>query len=106
MNESCLLLAAPMAALAHLKLAPTLSLRVRRFETDDLAAHRQRDSEGLGPLEPKHRQETEPPSSPRLPRPRRDATLGQMLLAGVWSRAIAPLALKRLRALADAGLRP
>ena len=106
MNESCLLLAAPMAALAPLKLAPTLSLTMRRFEADDLAARRQRGLEGLGPLGPKHRQETEPPFSPRLPRPRRDAIFGQMLLAGVWSRAIAPLALKRLRALADAGLRP
>src|SRR5208283_1282917 len=106
MNESCPLQAVPMAALAPLKLAPTLSLRMTRFEVEDLATHRQRGSEGLGPLEPEHRQDTEPPSSPRLPRPRRDATLGQMLLPGVWSRAIAPLALKRLRALADAGLRP
>src|SRR5271166_2520861 len=105
MYESCPLLAAPMTALAPLKLAPTLSLIMRRLGADDLAARRRRGSEGFGPLEPKHRQETGPPSSPRLPRPRRDATLGQMQLAGAWSRAIA-LALKRLRALADAGLRP
>ncbi len=52
------------------------------------------------PAEPGKRTDVEPTW------PRRDANLGQMLLAGVWSRAIAPLALKRLRALADAGLRP
>src|SRR5271166_2927170 len=106
MYEPCPLLAAAMAVFASLKLAPTLSLIMGRLEANDLAVRRRRGSEEFGPLEPIHRQKTDPPSSPRLPRPRREATLGQMLLAGVWSRAIARLALKWLRALADAGLRP
>src|SRR5271166_711608 len=52
MYESCPLLAAPMTALAPLKLAPTLSLIMRRLGADDLAARRRRGSEGFGPLEP------------------------------------------------------
>ncbi len=50
-----------------------------------------RGSEEFGPLDamPPHQQGTDPPSSLRMPQPRHDATLDQMLLAGALSRRIA-----------------
>jgi hypothetical protein len=102
------LVAAPTAALAALKLAPTLLLTMRRLGADDAAARQRRGSEEFGPLDtmPQHQQGTDLLSSPRMPQPRHDATLDQMLLGGAWSRTIARLGLKRLPALADVGLRP
>ena len=96
----------PTAALAPVKLGRTLLQIVRRLGTDDVTARRGRGSEECGPLDamPLHQQGTDPPSSPRMPQPRHDATLYQMLLAGVWSLTIARLGLTSLPALTDAGL--
>ncbi len=108
MFDPCPLVAAPTAALAPVKLGRTLLLIIRPLGADDVTARRGRGSEEFGPLDamPQHQQGTDPPSSLRMPQPRHDATLDQMLLAGAWSRAIARLGLTSLPALTDAGLRP
>ena len=88
------LVAAPTAALAALKLAPTLLLT--SLGADDVGARQRRGSEEFGPLDtmPQHQQGTDLLSSPRMRQPRHDATLDQILLGGAWSRTIARLGLK------------
>jgi hypothetical protein len=107
MLDLCLSMSAPTVALAPEKVALSLQ-RIRvRLRADDAAVHRGRGSEGFGPLEamPQHQRANDPSSSHQTPQPLHDATLGQMLLAGAWSRTMARLGLM-WPALADAGLRP
>ena len=83
------------SALAPAKVAQTLLLLVRSLGADDVTTPRGRGSEEFGPLETMpHQQGTDPPSSPRKPQPRHDATLDQIPLAGIWSRTIARVGLK------------
>ena len=83
------------SALAPAKEGQTLPRLVRRLGAYDVTTPRGRGSEEFGPLETiPHQQGTDPPSSPRKPRPRHDATLDQIPLAGIWSRTIARVGLK------------
>ena len=83
------------SALAPAKVAQTLLLLVRSLGAYDVTPPRGRGSEEFGPLETiPHQQRTDPPSSPRKPQPRHDATLDQIPLAGIWSRTIARVGLK------------
>jgi hypothetical protein len=78
------------SALAPTKEGRILPVLVQRLGADDVTARRRRGSEEFGPLEMMpHQQGTDPSYSQRTPQPRHDATLGQMLLAGAWSQAIA-----------------
>ena len=98
----------PTAALAHVKVGPSLLWVGGRLGADDAAVRRARGSEEFGPLDamPQHQRATDLPSSPRMAQPRHDATLDQILLAGIWFQTIVRLGLKWSPALAGAGLRP
>ena len=91
----CLSTSAPTVALAPAKVALSLQRIRGRLGADDTTTRRGRGSEEFGPLEtmPQHQPGTDPPSSPRKPPTRHDATLDQILLAGTWSRTIARLGL-------------
>jgi hypothetical protein len=66
-----------------------------RLRADDAAVRRGRGSEEFDPSDAMvQHQRANYLCSRRTPQPLRDPTLGQMLLAGAWSRTIARLGLK------------
>jgi hypothetical protein len=90
MLDLCLSTSAQTVALAPAKVAPSPQRLRGRLGADDVTTGRGRGSEGFGPLEamPPHQRVTDLLSAHRPPQPRPDATLGQMLPAGAWSRSI------------------
>lgn len=80
---------------------------MRRLGADDVAALQGRGSEEFDPLDarPQHQPETDLTSRPRMPQPRPDGTLVELLLAGSWSQTVVRTGLSWLSASADAELR-